>query len=568
MKYNSHSEDIKKKLFWSIVIIIGSISLISIPLTFNSYQAYGKAKSALTEISVLNQLTDLSNLVSKERAPTNNAMSSTPEHLDENLKTLELNRQYLDQKISDTIISLRENNYPYLANKLEHDLKITLAEGRDAVDEYIALPQSKRSAAKLDHAIQKMYVAWNSIRSILESFMMDSVDKTTTISNNYTIILLLTDLRDQAGRVASNIIAPLNFKEKISDDSVARSLQTKYQANYLWELINTIQSEQLKTPKYLELHWQVKEEFIDKGIPLVLALIDQSQHKVPYSMTAVELTESMISKYATVVNLQHYIIESSIATVRHESQEAFRQLLFSIAVSIISWIAALFTLIYARNKIFAPLIEARQKILMLANSNSKDGAYQEYNETSISLFEAIQKLQCKLQQRDILEFQLHNIANTDALTGVSNRLALYKYVQMLEGHIEKLSNTGLIVLDIDNFKKVNDTYGHIIGDQVIQFIASKLKANLRASDIIVRYGGDEFIVILDSIEAKDILQIAEKIRRDISESEFVLTDSDQVIRISVSAGVAVGEKTWKELFDRADKSLLKVKVSGKNAVSE
>lgn len=398
--------------------------------------------------------------------------------------------------------------------------------------------------------------------------MVDSVDKSTNISNNYTIILLLTDLRDQAGRVASNIIAPLSFKEKISDDSIARSLQTKYQANYLWELINTIQPEQLKTPKYLELHWRVKEEFIDRGIPLVLMLIDQSQHNIPYSMTAIQLTDSLVNKYATVVNLQHYIIENSILTVREESTQAFRQLLLSIMVSIISWVAALFTLIYARNKIFAPLIEARQRILMLANSNSRDGAYHEYNDSSISLFEAIQKLHSKLQQRDMLEFQLHNIANTDALTGVSNRLALYKYVQMLEGHVEKLSNTGLIVLDIDNFKKVNDTYGHTVGDQVIQFIASKLKANLRASDIIVRYGGDEFIVILDSIEAKDVLQIAEKIRRDISESEFTLTDSDQVIHISVSAGVAVGEKTWKELFDRADKSLLKVKVSGKNAVSE
>lgn len=568
MKYNSHSEDIKQKLFWSMVIIIGSISLISVPLTFNSYQSYDKAKGALTEISVLNQLTDLSNLVSKERAPTNNAMSSSPENLDENLKALALNRQYLDQKISDTIISLRENNYPYLANKLEHDLKITLAEGREAVDEYIKLAPSQRSASKLDHAIQKMYIAWNSIRSILEFFMVDAVDKSTNISNNYTIILLLTDLRDQAGRVASNIIAPLSFKEKISDDSIARSLQTKYQANYLWELINTIQPEQLKTPKYLELHWQVKEEFIDRGIPLVLTLIDQSQHNIPYSMTAIQLTDSMVNKYATVVNLQHYIIENSILTVREESTQAFRQLLLSITVSIISWIAALFTLIYARNKIFAPLIEARQRILMLANSNNRDGAYHEYNDSSISLFEAIQKLHSKLQQRDMLEFQLHNIANTDALTGVSNRLALYKYVQMLEGHVEKLSNTGLIVLDIDNFKKVNDTYGHTVGDQVIQFIASKLKANLRASDIIVRYGGDEFIVILDSIEAKDVLQIAEKIRRDISESEFTLTDSDQVIHISVSAGVAIGEKTWKELFDRADKSLLKVKVSGKNAVSE
>ena len=253
--------------------------------------------------------------------------------------------------------------------------------------------------------------------------------------------------------------------------------------------------------------------------------------------------------------------------VQNENNKMFRQFILSIVVSLISLITALFTLIYARDRIFVPLIEARQKILMLASKNN-DGQHAEYNDTSISLFEAIQRLHSRLQQRDILEFQLHNIANTDALTGVSNRLALEQYVKLLDSHTEKLQHTGLIILDIDDFKKVNDSYGHIIGDQVIQFVANKLKSNLRTSDVIVRYGGDEFIIILDSIDAKDTVIVADKIRLDISESEFVIPETGKRLQISVSAGVAVGATTWKELFDRADKSLFKVKVKGKNAVSE
>jgi len=567
MKYNLHSEHIKQRLFGSMVVIIGSIFLISIPLTLNSFHAYQKSEQALAEISVLKNLTDLSNLVSEERGPSNNVMSSTPESLEKNTIALKKHREKLDQKLNETIALLGYKHYSKLMSLLEHDFKIALSEGRIAVDEYTKFSPAQRSVNKFDYSIQKMYTAWDVARSSLEYFVKHSAGKTSDISNYYTIVLLLTDLRDQAGRVASNIIAPLTFQETLPDENREKSLQTQHQAYYLWKLISTLQPEQLKTEKYLELHQHVQTQFMDQGIPLVENLIDDSTDHLPYSLTATELTDEMVGKFSTVVDLQSYVINNFIPHIQHENQNTFRQFIFSIVVSLISLITALFTLAYARNRIFKPLIEARQKILMLANKNS-DGTDQEYYDTSISLFEAIQKLQTKLQQRDILEFQLHNIANTDALTGVSNRLALEKYVQILEEHTEKLSRTGLIILDIDDFKKINDNYGHIVGDQVIQFIANKLKSNLRTSDVIVRYGGDEFIIILDSIEVKDTLLVAEKIRNDIANSVFFVAEKETDINISVSAGVAVGATTWKELFDRADKSLLKVKTSGKNAVAD
>ena len=567
MKYNLHSEHIKQRLFWSMVIIIGSIFFISVPLTLNSYQQYQESKHALAEISILKKLTDLSNLISKERAPTNNAMSSKTEALPRNILVLQKSRLELDKKIDETIQILKQNNYPNLANQLEYDLKVKLKNARDIADHYIESPEQRRSTKQFDYAIQQMYLAWGSIREILENFMMNSVGKTSELSNYYTIILLLTDLRDQAGRVASNIIAPLTYREKMPDENIARSLQTQYQTHYLWKLINTLQPEELKTQQYLHLHRQVKEKFINKSLPIVEQLISDSEQGVPYSFTAIELTNTLVDKYATVVRLQAYVINNCIPQVRNENHKMFRQFILSIVVSLISLMTALFTLIYARDRIFIPLIEARQKILMLANKNN-DLKSNEESDTSISLFEAIQRLHSRLQQRDILEFQLHNIANTDALTGVSNRLALEQYVKLLDGHSEKLQNTGLIILDIDDFKKVNDSYGHIVGDQVIQFIANKLKSNLRTSDVIVRYGGDEFIIILDSIDAKDTVLVADKIRLDISNSEFVIPDTNEHLKLTVSAGVAVGATTWKELFDRADKSLFKVKVKGKNAVSE
>ena len=177
--------------------------------------------------------------------------------------------------------------------------------------------------------------------------------------------------------------------------------------------------------------------------------------------------------------------------------------------------SALFTLIYARRKVFVPLIEARQKILELSESKQSLAFPLEKADKEVSLFESIQKLQNMLQQRDILEFQLRNIANTDVLTGVSNRLALNEYIRLLELRPERLTQTGLIIIDIDDFKIVNDHLGHIIGDQVIKFIADNLKEHLTSSELVVRYGGDEFLIIVDNTNFKDVLILAEKIRYSI-----------------------------------------------------
>ncbi|MEK5765058.1 GGDEF domain-containing protein, partial [Acinetobacter junii] len=84
--------------------------------------------------------------------------------------------------------------------------------------------------------------------------------------------------------------------------------------------------------------------------------------------------------------------------------------------------------------------------------------------------------------------RLKNIAHSDPLTGLANRFALEEYTRFLESHPSQFSQTCLMIIDIDRFKHVNDQYGHIVGDQVIRRIADQLKANVRASDLIVRYG--------------------------------------------------------------------------------
>jgi diguanylate cyclase len=151
----------------------------------------------------------------------------------------------------------------------------------------------------------------------------------------------------------------------------------------------------------------------------------------------------------------------------------------------------------------------------------------------------------------------------DTLTGLLNRRGCDQKLQKLS-----LNNThSSMVIDIDHFKKVNDSFGHSIGDKVIQLVAKIIKEQVSTDDIPVRYGGEEFVVVLSN-KSKDIAyKIAENIRTAISTLKLVQRQSNtQLPPITVSIGVAELESdmTWTTLFNNADQALYKAKNSGRN----
>jgi diguanylate cyclase (GGDEF)-like protein len=114
---------------------------------------------------------------------------------------------------------------------------------------------------------------------------------------------------------------------------------------------------------------------------------------------------------------------------------------------------------------------------------------------------------------------------------------------------------------------VNDSCGHIVGDQVIQAVAENLKSSVRASDLLVRYGGDEFLVLIENISLETALKIAEKIRKGVLASEIFQCEELAHVNVSISAGVAVGAASWMALLAKADEALFRAKAKGKNTVS-
>lgn len=160
--------------------------------------------------------------------------------------------------------------------------------------------------------------------------------------------------------------------------------------------------------------------------------------------------------------------------------------------------------------------------------------------------------------------RLGEIASRDPLTKAYNRRSMYEIINHEVENNEQLK-LGLIILDIDDFKKVNDTYGHVVGDQVLTRVANVMQENLRECDYFCRWGGEEFLIAVHG-NKEDYMTVAERIRKNISVQVF---DTDK-IKFSVTATMGISEYQTgvklRTIIDMADQKLYYGKKHGKNQV--
>ncbi|MFP4053020.1 MAG: diguanylate cyclase [Phycisphaerae bacterium] len=164
--------------------------------------------------------------------------------------------------------------------------------------------------------------------------------------------------------------------------------------------------------------------------------------------------------------------------------------------------------------------------------------------------------------------RLNNLALLDPLTGLSNR----RYLETrLRAKLDELRRYnwpfGALFVDIDRFKQVNDTYGHLLGDRAIQMVGKTLSTCARSVDTVGRWGGDEFLVIINNVQAGDLYYIAERARILIANSLIEHDGADIRVTVSVGATMADEQDTSETLITRADRGTYRSKEAGKNCVS-
>lgn len=219
----------------------------------------------------------------------------------------------------------------------------------------------------------------------------------------------------------------------------------------------------------------------------------------------------------------------------------------------------------AKQSLFSEQAEFRIKSLEIAHE-----LQQATRENEIYYLRNV-ALQTEVEQRVKAQAVAEQLAIVDSLTGLFNRRHL---VELAEHQLEIATRYqrpfSLIMFDVDNFKKINDTFGHAAGDKVLTILSSNVQNSLRRSDVIGRYGGEEFVIILPETNIEAALMIAERIRQDVA--SLMIEFGRNRISVTISAGISGVVAPTKDdrivqLIDRADQALYQAKHAGRNLTS-
>lgn len=554
--------------FWAALAVILGCSVVLGTILISTYyrelQATRLSEKRLEHFQLVMRAV---NRLSAERGPVNSVLGEEPTADSPSRKRLVTFRANTDAALERlTSISGFSKQLAETRDSLRH--------ARQLVDTLDRQPLRARKPQDFHDVVQAMFAVVDTAQALVDAAISDfNTAESGHLIGTALVARMLSDIREQVGRMGSNLITSIAARTPITLEQ-----RTAHDIAYgrvlgFWQLVEQ-QTGTIDDPQIAAMRRAVIEDFFGTGMAIYRELL-ATGHDGNYSFDTIAFTNQIVPTFASLERLRDMYLDSAMVQVKANGEHARRLLIIISAVTLIALLLELVLVIASQTLLFRPLLSARDAVMALAagktdQSYGVPGARGEIG----SLFKALDRLRGKLIERDALDqeklkltAQLRQLAETDGLTGILNRGALeQRAATMLAAHPAQ-QLLPLILLDIDHFKRINDTYGHVAGDEILKETARRLQEVLRPSDIIARFGGEEFAVLLaDSKMAAD--QIAERLRRALLASPFTL-DTGTTLDVTASFGVAAmapASGSWSDLVEAADQALYEAKAAGRNRV--
>ena len=568
-----------KRLFWLISVALMSLFLLlTAGLVATQWNTYRRGVESVQIVRHLQLALRVMELVSVERGPSNGLLGANRAELPEARAKLAQSRINSDRSINDLLDALhgaRQASYQSIAAGIT-TLRAELDRARQTIDKLAERPLAARGSDEIAGAVNGMIALIK--RPLVATTDLAAIANATdpALRDGVASARLAASLREYAGQIGSQYTAAVATSRPLRSDEVIAIAKLSGRAEQM-RFILDLQLRSYKDNQLLQAALnKIDTDYFGEGLPMLNHLLEIGMKSGEYGMSTGRLATLYVPKMKSILELRDQVLSDAITGAEARTQRAKQVLIAAIALAILALAIFYLLLRTIRNRVVAPVLESTRLFVALANGelDTLIPARRGVDEIS-NLFRAMEvfKASCIARislerEREALITQLQATSDTDFLTGLMNRRAFFTQGEPQFAIAQRYQNDlALILMDIDYFKQVNDEYGHQNGDAVLQQVAALCRQLHRKVDIVVRYGGEEFLMLLPQTNLAQATVVAEKLRISIAAQTVTLT-SGATLRISASFGVAAydDDTSLDALIWRADKALYKAKNSGRNQV--
>ena len=556
-------------------VIATSCLLLASLIIFPSVSNYLKYRSSTEEFARYDTALKALWSISAERGPSNTIMGRTDD-AEALTKALVQARHETDENLEKLrrVLAADIEKTPALTEAFK-DVKAKIAYARGMVDRVASLPEKDRTGFTLSVAIRAMFDAADGGQRLRDAVGQTVVKNAPVIGLDIVIVGAAGTMRDRIGRLGSYVVI------SIGTDELTRA---KYRATFENELqrvmsirtlLKTYSASYMQSPDVEQAIADVERMYFDTALPYAQAVINQRPGE--HSTDAEEFSQRYVDGMTSTSTLRDLLVQSVHNKTLSEKSQAVMTAIMSVALTLIAITAMAILVFIYRKTLLLPMLSARRQIVAIAHGDLTDTQHTpDMAREMEQMFHGLEFLKEQLRSKQTLERereemaeQLWKLSRTDPLTGTFNRRAL----EEVAGYIFTETRTaskgiGVVIVDVDHFKSINDRYGHTVGDSVLKTIADVLSKNLRDTDILARYGGEEFVILLQDVTQTMSTQSAERLRYEI---EAASMDEADDLSVTASFGVAWRDAnstlSWKDLMVIADERLYEAKRAGRNRVS-
>lgn len=572
------SDSVNRRFRHIVTLIYVVVLSLVLVLFAEQWQGYRQAAEAQREFAVLQAALRAMANMSAERQPTFTILQESAPPTSLEIAALEKARRATDAQLDElgkTLLNSRCRTCASLITQYDY-VRTTLTDARKELDANGRADRASRNDTAIQHAFAHIVGAIPTLSSIADTSAAGVIRENADVQSYLLVARLAALLREHATLLASQFLPALISGRALTEVETFDIGRTLGKIDQLRMLIGT--SIHGLSDSLQEDFSIITQRYFGEGLSYIESLRSSASRPGGDRIAVMPFVEHYVPLMTPIDRFRDDALARAEDTIR-TSLRRHMALLAGAGLLASALTGVLFVMMWRfREKIVRPFVEARRLILAIASGDlaitiPKTG----YSGEVKDLFGALSVLKQNSAERVRLEGErkrligeLRTMAETDALTGLLNRRAFTtKATALLKDKRRAPPCVALVMLDIDYFKRINDTYGHETGDRALVMLSALCRDTLRADDIIARFGGEEFVILLCVDNLTQARELTERIRSSLYR-EAVTAVSGSLFHMTVSFGIAIERRADEPELDailrQADALLYRAKENGRDRI--